>query len=573
MKIFKTILTLFISATLLNACQKEYSLENGGAKLPVGNWEFADSLQTYMGNIDSTYIITGTSGNELHLDGVSTDGSQNFHLILYADTFKVGSYKATLFQSSFEYTAAAKTIYEANQLVGEFIVDITSFSNDLIVGTFSGIAKDSTNTARQIMAGKFKSTFGSVTDNPVSSGVLGDSSGNCKPVVLSGIYSPGIAVTDSNTVEVEVTVAVPGTYTIATDTVNGVTFSKTGEFSSIGAQHVILTASGTPTAGGEQSFTVKYGSSQCQFTINFASPASGTLGGGGGNCTPFTFAGTFQQGLPLNETNTVQIEVTVTTPGAYNIISNTVNGVSFSKAGNFANAGVQAVTLTGKGTPVNAGPQNFAITFGAGTCNFTLSFLPGVAASNDYFPLSLNSNWTYGLTGNPADSIVCKVIDYSPAFNGKNYLTITESNAENSPANDSAYYRKPGGDYYQYVDYSGIFNFDTPVTGEFIFLKDNVPAGTTWQSPTISGNAGGNAFSGYIKMTILEKSVAATINNFTFPDIIKVKYEYFIAVAPAPAVAMFSQEKWFAKNSGQIYSSSSDGNTTTTYQVSDFHIF
>ena len=407
MKIFKIILALFLSAALLNACQKEYSLENVNNTLPTGNWEFTDSAQIYLGNIDSAYMVTGISGNELHLDGASTDGTQDFHLILYTDTLKVGSYKASLFQSAFEYSAAAKTLYEASQLVGEFVVNVTSLSNGLIIGTFSGTAKDSANALRQITEGKFKSTFESLNTNPTSSGVLGDSSGNCQPVIINGVYSPGVAVTDSNTVDVEVTAAVLGTYTITTDNVNGVTFSKTGEFTSVGSQKVTLIANGTPVTAGEQTFTVKYGNSECQFKINFASPAAGTLGGGGGNCTPFTFAGTYQQGLPLEDSNTVQIQVSVTTPGAYNITSNTVNGVSFSKTGNFDNAGVQTITLTGKGTPVNSGPQNYSITFGAGTCNFTLNFLPGAAASNDYFPLTLNSNWIYSLSGNPLDSIVC----------------------------------------------------------------------------------------------------------------------------------------------------------------------
>ena len=102
-------------------------------------------------------------------------------------------------------------------------------------------------------------------------GVLGDSSGNCKPVTLAGTYSPGIALTSANTVQVQVTVATAGTYSIKTNTVNGVTFSKTGTFTSTGTQNVILNGSGTPANSGDQNFTLSYGNSQCSFTINFVS--------------------------------------------------------------------------------------------------------------------------------------------------------------------------------------------------------------------------------------------------------------------------------------------------------------
>jgi hypothetical protein len=419
---------------------------------------------------------------------------------------------------------------------------------------------------------------------------LGDSSGNCKPAVLNGVYAQSVAVTGSNTVQlavtvtvpgtytistntvqVAVTVTVPGTYTISTNTVNGVSFSATGTFNSIGSQVVALQASGTPINSGSQAFTVMYGTSQCAFSINFATVATGSLGGGGGSCTPFVFAGTFQQGIALNNSNFVQIQVTVATLGGYNITSNTVNGVSFSQSGVFTATGLQNVTLTGTGTPANAGPQNFSITFGAGTCNFSIPFLTGVAPSNDYFPLSLNSNWTYADSLGGA-SILQKVINYAPGFGSQNYQTIAKylvSDPNN--ATDSFYYRKPGGDYYQYVNFSRSFGFDNPVYGEFIFLKDNVAAGTTWQSSTLTGTMSGVPISFYAKMTLLAKAVPVSLGGFPFDDVIKVKYEYFVTGSP---VVVFSMERWFAKNSGEIYNSTTiSGTTTQLYRISNFIIF
>ncbi|MGH2563886.1 MAG: hypothetical protein ACRDE5_05205, partial [Ginsengibacter sp.] len=271
MKLIKISILFFGAAILLYACRKEYSLEGGSLKIPSGAWEFKDSLIQYLGNMDSAYIVSGGSLNtkELNFVGHSNDGSQIFQLHLYADTFKVGVYKASLFESSFEYSTATKSIYTASQLIGEFIVNITSYNNNFISGTFTGKALDSLGNSKLLTNGKFSSTIGGSSSNGTSTGVLGDSSGNCKPVTLSGIYSQGIMLTAANTVQVQVTVASPGTYTITTNTVNGITFSKTGTFTSTGVQNVTLTGAGIPTNSGVQNFTLSYGNSQCGFSITF----------------------------------------------------------------------------------------------------------------------------------------------------------------------------------------------------------------------------------------------------------------------------------------------------------------
>lgn len=466
MKLFKIVITLFILAIFFNACKKEYSVQNFGTNAPVGSWQFLNGNSPYTGNIDSAYIDTiSPTTKELHLDGVSTDGTQNFYLILYADSFTVGAYKASLFQNTFDLlTTTGKNIYQANQLIGEFIVNITTITKSVILGTFSGTAKDSAGTAIQLTSGKFEATFPNAV--PPSTGVLGDSSGNCKPVVLNGTYTQGITATAANTVQAQVVVAVAGTYTISTNTVNGITFSGTGTFTNPGVQNVILTASGVPVASGGQNFVLSYGNSQCGFTVNF---------------------------------------------------------------------------------------------------------LAGVTASGDYFPLTLNSNWTYNLVGvSPSQSVFQQVINYSPNFSGTNYQTIAFYNVPVGAAVDSFYYFKPGGNYDEYINYSTRFGFDQPVSGEFIFLKDNVPVNTTWQSPTISGTVLGVTVSGYVTMTLLAKAVPVTVGTFNFPDVIEVGYQYFLT---GNSTAVLTQERWFAKDQGEIYNSTTKGTTTTQYQVSQYIIY
>ncbi len=573
MKTFRSAFYVLLFALTLYGCQKEYSVENGNLKLPTGSWEFKNAGAQYIGDMDTAYIIASGNTKELRLNGTSLDGTQKFRLHLFADTFKVGTYKASLFQSSFTYTSNA-TLFDANQLVGEFIVNVTSYGNNVIAGNFSGTALDSSNKPVQLTEGKFTSTINiSGTSGGASSGVLGDSSGTCKPAVLSGAYFTGVALTSSNTVQLQVTVAVPGTYNISTNTVNGVSFSKSGTFTSVGVQSVVLTGSGTPTNSGNSDFAVTYGNNQCNFTVNFGNPSSGVLGSSAGACTPFTVAGVYQQGILLNQTNTVQLQVTVNTPGNYFITTNTVSGISFSASGTFAATGMQIVTLSGSGTPTTSGILPFSVTYGASTCSFTITSLPGVAPSGDYFPITLNSNWTYGLQGGTSsDSIHFAVINYSTTIAGTKYSTITADYVPPTGVPDSSYYRKPGGDYYQYVNYSNYFPFDQPVDGEFIFLKDNVAQGTTWQSPNISGSAQGFPFSGYFKMTLLAKAVPVTIGTFSFPDVIKVQYDFYIAGSPLPVE---TDERWFAKNVGEIHFGYQDNLSASseTYDVGNFMVF
>ncbi|MEO8960383.1 MAG: hypothetical protein ABI325_00785, partial [Ginsengibacter sp.] len=535
MKFCRTIGSLIIIIFLFNACQKEYSFERGTLP-PAGNWQFSDGSTNYSGNIDSVYQTNAGSLNELFIVGKTANGVQSFQLHLFSDSFKIGTYKVSSFQSSFSYNTTAKTLYTASQLIGEFVVNVTAIDNTNIEGTFSGTAKDSSGNLVQLTNGKFKSSFAGGSINTPASGALGDSAGKCKPIIINGAYAQGIKSNNNNTIQVQVNVAAPGPFTLSTNTVNGLSFSTSGTFSTAGQQNVLLNASGTPSVSGDYLFTLKYGNSQCDFTLKVLGVATGTLGSNGNDCTSFTFAGTYKQGTEFNTGNTVTIQVNATTAGAYHISTNTINNVSFDTSGIFSATGLQTVTLVGKGTPLNSGVQNFSVTYINSTCNFPLTFISGVAPSDDYFPLSANSNWTYNkVGGTPSDSITNQINNYSTVIAGVTYNSIKQTITSSGSVLDSFYYRKPGGNYYQFINFEKSYNFDQYVAGEYIFLKDNVAANETWNSPTFSGTIRGLAVSGYAKMTLLAKNVAVTtIPGFNFPDVLKVKYEYFLTGNPNP---------------------------------------
>lgn len=565
---------------LFYSCQKEYSLEQ--MVTAAGTWQFNDASKLYEGNIDTAYIETVGTTKTLNLIGRSTDGQQNFFLNLYTtDSFTVGAYKASLFQADFLYNTQAKTLYQADNFIGEFIVNITAIGNNSITGTFSGDSEDSAQVIKPLTLGKFTSrinlsgngTGGGGGGTPAV-GTLGSASGVCTPTSNTGTFTQGVTLTSGNTAIVQVNVTTLGTYTISTNTVNGVSFSKTGTFTTLGAQNVVLNGTGTPVSSGNQTFTVTFGTSTCTFVINFAAgqaPATGTLGGAPGACASFTPAGTYTQGIALTAANTVQVQANVATIGAYTISTAAVNGVTFSASGNFTTTGLQNLTLTGTGTPVASGAQNFTVTFGTSTCTFSINFLPGTPPPvGDYFPTNAGAFWAFGnVSADPADSFMISVAGGTKTIGTQTYSVFLYDDIPSSGSGDSLFYRKGGGIYYENFNVESLIGVPgTPPNVEYKFLDENVAAGTSWQSPNFTVTDQGITYTLYIKMTLTAKSVTATSGVVTSNDVMKVKYEYYLTSAALPApVIFFTEERWFAKGIGLIYNSFDDGSGADIYKV------
>jgi len=588
MKTLKSFLSLVLLSVLFFACHKEYSLES--AITPAGTWQFNDSTKLYTGNIDTAFINTTGTSKEMTLMGKSTDGQQTFLLHIYAtDSFTVGSYKTSLSQSDFQYFSQAKTIYQADQSIDEFIVTITAIGNNNVTGIFAGASEDSAGNNKPLTLGKFTSRIilsGNGTGgggSNTSTGTLGVTGGVCTSATPAGIYTQGVSLTSANTVAIQVTVTTPGTYTISTNTVNGVSFSKSGTFTATGANSVILNGSGTPANSGSQNFTLTYGAATCNFPITFiagTSPAVGTLGGSPGACTSITPAGIYTAAIPLTPANTIQAQVNVTTVGAYTISTNTVDGVSFTGTGTFTATGLQTVTLVATGTPTNSGVQNFTLTFGTSACNFSIPFTGAVVAT-DYFPTTAGSFWAYGNSKSPPDSILITATSKTQSINGAIYNVFTlEDIPRTSNVPDSLFYRKSGGVYYENFNTKNLFQFDNPGNPpnvEYIFLKENAAVNDTWQSPTITGMQGANTYSVYIKATLIERATTPTTSGIvTSSDVLKVKYEYFVSGGPIPTpIVVLTEMRWFAKNIGMIYNSFDDGTGTgpDIYKIGRYRIF
>ena len=88
-----------------------------------------------------------------------------------------------------------------------------------------------------------------------------DGTGDCFPKNVVGTYVAGTALNGNNDyIEVTVDVTTAGSYTVFTDTVNGVYFRGTGIFTSTGAQVVRLRGTSTPATDGIFNFLVQYDS-------------------------------------------------------------------------------------------------------------------------------------------------------------------------------------------------------------------------------------------------------------------------------------------------------------------------
>jgi hypothetical protein len=190
---------------------------------------------------------------------------------------------------------------------------------------------------------------------------------NCAAPVIAGTYTAGTPLGAGNTITITADVATAGTYSISTGAINGMTFSASGTFAVGTGQTIVLAGSGTPAAAGTNSFTV-IGSAGCSIPITTVAPppAAYTL-----TCIGTTVSGTYTTGTALTSSNKVDVEVNVTTPGAYTITSTPVNGMTFSKTGVFASAGTTTISLIGSGTPAAVGTHNFTV--GVAACPFSVT--------------------------------------------------------------------------------------------------------------------------------------------------------------------------------------------------------
>lgn len=353
-----------------------------------------------------------------------------------------------------------------------------------------------------------------------------DAGGGCMGVAVSGTFYKDSILNANHFANINVNVDTAGGYIISTDTIQGYYFSASGNFTTTGSQVVKLKGSGKPLSVGTHIFTVSYNGTICEFSVN-------VIAGSGGTsvftitCAGATLNGTYSVGTAMTSSNTVSLNVTVTTIGSWSLsTAPAVSGVIFSGSGTFTTTGAQTITLTATGNPTTGGTANFPVSAGGSSCNFQVNFSTGP----DYFPRTVNSNWSYEFDDIQTDSALVKVIPQTHAAGGNSFnIFMWTDNAANG-FDSSGYYRKSGNDYYEWIDMGTYIGFDNPLWIEYIFLKDNLNVGNTWTSNSFSGTVtptGGSStnVTARFLFTVLQQNNTVTVKGISHPNTIVVKQD------------------------------------------------
>ena len=87
-----------------------------------------------------------------------------------------------------------------------------------------------------------------------------------------------------------------------------------------------------------------------------------------GDCLPSSVNGIYKADSVLGTGNYIEVQVNVTTTGNYSIVSDTVNGYYFKGGGAFITVGLNTVKLQAVGKPLNAGSNDFIISYNGTEC-------------------------------------------------------------------------------------------------------------------------------------------------------------------------------------------------------------
>jgi hypothetical protein len=287
-----------------------------------------------------------------------------------------------------------------------------------------------------------------------------------------------------------------------------------------------------------------------------------TFAGSPAACSSPVINGSFQAGTVLNNTNSIIVQVNVTTIGTYNIGSNSANGLTFTGTGTFTATGLQTITLQASGTPVASGTFDFNL--GAGGCTFTVTCIAGTTPPTpppgsgckecEYLPVCIQSKYTYSDTISGAVST--RNIEYLSSVDttvgGKIYKKlntttgVTYINCTNGASTVLAY---------QVVSANG----NTLQKFQSVMIKANAAIGDDW-ADTLQNPAGQTVIQNF---KIVNKGVTRKLGSFTFNDVIIVGVETGIDFPGFGYFPAGYSEYYYAKGVGLIETITKDFTTGT----------
>lgn len=317
---------------------------------PIGT----QTIGPFSANTNLTVTVNLTAAQQLMVSGTATDCSNG----------PLANGIAYIYFGTNSYIVA-------NVVNGSYSTSIIHCGN---ITEVSVTIIDSSNNSSIASSGPVAVSGNAVTipDINVCGGVqpavysVGSPNGACVSNPLPIMYTAGIPLGFTDVVAITVTVTSLGSYQIGTTSVNGITYTASGIFTSLGAQSVVLNGSGTPLNVGV--FTISIpgsGGLGCSFNItvspnqtsnavfNLADPIT---------CSSPAVSGSYIAGVPMDSvSNYIAITLNVLTGGNYNITSAPLNGIIFSASGFFPSPGTYTVLVHATGTPAASGGFGFVL--------------------------------------------------------------------------------------------------------------------------------------------------------------------------------------------------------------------
>ena len=254
----QSVILFLVTIFFFYSCEKEYSVENGGAATGGG---------TVGGN--AIYTLDGGTGacTNAAVSGTYTAGtilSAANTITLQVEVDSIGTYivssssaNGIVFNGTGAFTA-----------LGPQTITLRGSGTPTDAGTFTFLLGTS--------GCSFSVTVtGAITTPAVFS--FNGGTGACPSAIVSGTFTAGTAVTAANTVTVQVNVDSIGIYAVSTSSVNGLSFSASGSFTFTGVQTITLTGAGTPASAGTYDFTPAAGACTYSVIVDDGTVSAGLL--------------------------------------------------------------------------------------------------------------------------------------------------------------------------------------------------------------------------------------------------------------------------------------------------------
>jgi hypothetical protein len=278
-------------------------------------------------------------------------------------------------------TPHMSSILDVNSTTAGFLPPrLTTLERDAIASPSQGLIIFNTDTqcleVYNFTEGVWKANCG---DQSATTGIF---TPDCSGISVQGTYTTGqILVSTTNTITIPVSVTQLGTYSITASSA-GMFFTKSGTFTVLGAQNIVLEGSGFPTTIGSNLVTIQMGNTYCNVIINVqngiatitACPTAGVI------------TGTVATGQTLN-TGDMTIpftNITYTGGSLYGFTTSANNGLSLSSPLQ-GSLGISPANLTMNVTGTPTFPGNTTLSYSINNqtaCTITIPVLTGTGRVN-----------------------------------------------------------------------------------------------------------------------------------------------------------------------------------------------